>query len=176
LNRCIALVCALAATSCHDRPAPAAAASAKPSADPTTAPVTAASTPARTTEAWYAGTWSGTYTAVAHRLDLSTKLGGLAEWTVDDGRNGVGPGTLTLTPAADGVVTGTTAGALGKGELRGAFDGDALALRLVPEDGAGFSGVVVAHREGDEVVGALHAATSDGHVARDAQITLQRAK
>lgn len=166
---------AIALTGCKESgqatpPAPpASAAAATPSAQ---APVPAAPS----AEAWYAGTWRGTYDSSPHRIELTTKQGGLPEWAVDDGRRGTGSGTLTITPGNDGTAAGATEGPLGNAELRGAFDGDTLALRLVPrtDDGA-FSGVMVAHREGDRVVGTFQASTPDGRVAREGKIALTRA-
>lgn len=126
-------------------------------------------------EAWYAGTWRGTYNSALHRIELPTKQGGLAEWAADDGRRGTGPGTLSITPGADGTATGTAEGPLGSADLRGAFDGDSLSLRLVPKTEEGsFSGVIVAHRDGDRLVGTLRAATPDGRMAREGTIALTR--
>ena len=73
------------------------------------------------------------------------------------------------------MATGTTDGPLGSAELRGAFDGETLALSIVPktDDGA-FSGVVIAHREGERVIGTFQASTPDGRVAREGKIALTR--
>jgi len=148
---------------------PSSATAAAPSAQ---APVPVA---APSAEAWYAGTWRGTYDSSPHRIELSTKQGGLAEWAVDDGRRATGPGTLTITAGADGTATGTTEGPLGSAELRGAFDGETLALRLFPKTDEGtFSGVMLAHRDGNRVVGTFQASTPDGHVAREGKIALTR--
>jgi hypothetical protein len=177
LRRAHFVAAALALTGCKEReqegpPAP-------PSSAPpiSTTPLVGSSARAAvpSAAAWYAGSWHGTYESSPHRIELSAKQGGLPEWAVDDGHRGTGSGTLTLTPGADGTATGTAQGPLGSAELRGAFDGDTLALRLVPttDDGA-FSGVMVAHRDGERVIGTFQASTPDGRVAREGKVALTR--
>ena len=170
----------VALTGCKERgdaapPSPASAAASAPRAPARSAALAASAPAGAPGEAWYAGTWRGTYESSLHRIDLPTKQGGLAEWAADDGRRGVGSGTLSITPSADGTATGTAEGPLGSADLQGAFEGDSLSLRLVPktEEGA-FSGVIVAHRDGDRLVGTLRASTPDGRVAREGTITLTR--
>lgn len=152
-------------------PSAAASAAAAPTAPSSTAKVIAK------TDAWYAGTWTGSYEAAKHHIDLSTKIGGLPEWAADEGASGTGKGSVRLTPDATGAATGSVEGPLGPAALEGAFDGDVLAVRFYPKsaDRSGFSGVLVARREGERLTGSLDAATSDGRVARTAKITLERA-
>jgi hypothetical protein len=127
-------------------------------------------------ESWFAGAWTGKYEASKHRIELSAKVGGLPEWAADDGPRGTGAGTVELVPDASGATSGSMDGPLGPAALEGSFDGDTLAARFYPknDDRTGFSGVMVARRDGERLVGSLDAATSDGHVARSAKVTLSR--
>jgi hypothetical protein len=129
------------------------------------------------TDSWYAGTWTGTYEAAKHHIDLPAKIGGLPEWAADEGARGTGKGSVRLTPDSTGAATGSVEGPLGPAVLEGAFDGDVLALRFYPKNAerSGFSGVLIARRDGERLTGSLDAATTDGRVARTAQITLERA-
>ena len=140
------------------------------------APVASAGPAPPERDAWYAGKWSGTYETRSHRIDLSTKVGGLAEWAADDGKRGSGAGTLSLVAGADGTVTGVATGPLGNVDLRGAFDGDALAVRFAPKDAddGAFSGVLVARRDGDAIAGDLNASSPDGRSARSGTVKLHR--
>jgi hypothetical protein len=176
LSRAYVVAAAIALTGCKEREQAAPVAPATPSGA-VAAPSTSAmpSAPKPSAEAWYAGSWRGTYDSSPHRIDLSTKQGGLAEWAVDEGHRGTGSGTMAITPGPGGTATGTTDGPLGSAELRGAFDGETLALSIVPKtDNGAFSGVVIAHREGERVIGTFQASTPDGRVAREGKIALTR--
>jgi hypothetical protein len=169
-----ALICLfmLAVTGCrngaHD--APTAVASASASAAP--APSASAAPVAR---AWYIGTWSGTYEARLHKLDLPTKQGGLPEWKLDDGQRATGSGTLSVVARDDGAASGSAEGPLGEADLRGAFGEDLLTLRFSPKEGGdAFAGVVIARRDGERLVGTLQASTPDGHVAREGTVAFGR--
>jgi hypothetical protein len=112
-----------------------------------------------------------------HRIDLSSKVGGLPEWAgAGNPANATGHGTLKLTAAADGTVTGTAEGSLGDQEVRGAFEGDAFTARLVPKtgDATAYAGTLTAHREASQAVGVLVASTGNGHDARAGTVTLSK--
>lgn len=169
---------ALAASGCSrkDSPAPQAVAPPSASASPASSAQAAAPAPSAAPTSWCAGAWAGTYRAAPHHIELPTNRGGIPEWKADDGKAFVGPGTIELTCAADGIVTGSLHGALGEQEIRGASDDTSLHARLVPKSATppGFSGTVALVRAGAEVSGDLQASTADGRVARTAAVTLTR--
>jgi hypothetical protein len=146
----------------------ASAAQAGPAATPAPAPSTAPS------GVWAEGAWTGAYDSTPHRIDLPAKQGGLPAWAADEGKAGVGKGSVKLAIGSDGRASGEAEGALGKQEAHGAVDGEALALRLVPAEAGGFAGTFTGKRDGSRIVGTLNAASGDGLVARAAAITLTR--
>lgn len=151
--------------------------SATAGAAPASAPQPSAEVPSGPRRAWCAGAWTGTYRAAALRIELPTNRGGIPEWKADDGKSFTGPGTIELTCADDGTVTGAAHGALGEHEIRGDTGDDSLHARLVPKSTTSppaFSGTVTLSRSGTSVTGDLRASTSDGHVARSAAVTMTR--
>jgi len=160
---------------CHGKEARRELETTAPSAAPAVRPpppVTPTATPPQ--DGWYVGTWTGSYQSVPHRIELPPAQGGLPEWKVE-GKTGTGPGTLTLVASADGTVTGHAEGPLGKQEVRGAFEEGVLSARLVSAGASsGYSGTLVARRDGDRVVGTFEAGSTDGHEARTGTITLEK--
>jgi hypothetical protein len=140
------------------------------------APSAALPLPSASAKSWCAGTWTGTYKAVANRIDLPTNRGGIPEWKADDTKAFTGPGTIELTCADDGSVTGTAKGALGEQEIRGEAEETSLHARLVPKSAVppAFSGTVALSHTAAEVMGDLRASTPDGHVARTATVSLTK--
>ena len=67
-------------------------------------------------------------------------------------------------------------GPLGHEDIRGSFDGDSLSARLIPVvgDTAAYAGTLVAHRDGDHLVGTLTAGSTDGRLARTGTLTLTK--
>jgi hypothetical protein len=175
----IAAACvAVASSSCSRKENPTPQAIAPPSAVAPSASAAQAAALASSAaqKSWCAGAWAGTYRAAAHRIELPTNRGGIPEWKADDGKAFVGPGTIELTCAEDGTVTGSTQGALGEHEIRGASDETSLHARFVPKSTTppGLSGTVALTRAGAEVTGDLQASTPDGRVARTATVTLSK--
>jgi hypothetical protein len=168
----------MAASGCShkENPTPQAVAPSSATAPSASAAQTAAPTPSSAQRSWCAGAWAGTYRAAPHHIELPTNRGGIPEWKADDGKAFVGPGTVELTCAEDGTVTGSLHGALGEHEIRGLSDDASLHARLVPKSTTppGFSGTVALTRTGTEVTGDLQASTPDGRVARTAAVTLTK--
>lgn len=153
-------------------------ASASASSSPSAAKPASSGAPTGSRPVWFAGTWTGTYRAAPHRIDLGTDRGGIPEWKVDDGKAYVGPGAIEIACANDGTVSGSLHGSLGEQELHGESDDQALSARFVPR-GAGpmaISGTLTVSRTGSDVTGELSASTADGHIARTASVTLTRAE
>lgn len=153
-------------------PVPSAAA---PSAEAPPASARAA-VPAAAPSSWFAGTWTGTYKASAHRIDLPTERGGIPDWKTDDGKAFVGTGTLELTCSEDGIVSGSARGVLGEQDVTGEAAGDSLQARLVPRAAGrtAFAGTFSVSRAGADGTGDLRASSSDGRVARTASVVLTR--
>ena len=137
------------------------------------APAESAPTPvAAKAKPWFSGGFSGQYEAKLAPVDV--KVGAVREWAADDGKAASGAGKLTLTIDDDGLVDGTTEGALGAGHVTGKVDNDTLRLQLSPDDNAGMHGVLVASREGDGFKGAIQASSGDSLRVRQAAIELKK--
>ncbi|MGH7634766.1 MAG: hypothetical protein ACRENC_13610, partial [Gemmatimonadaceae bacterium] len=75
-----------------------------------------------------------------------------------------------------GSLTGTATGPLGREDVRGAFDADTFAARLIPTDDqtVSYGGTIAGRRDADHVVGTLTAGSTDGHRARSGTFTLAK--
>jgi hypothetical protein len=146
------------------------------SAGLTTAPPSASAPSARST--WFAGEWTGTYRAAAHRIDLPTNRGGIPEWKIDDGKAYVGPGTVEIHCGTDGTVSGKLHGSLGDQDLLGDADDQSLHARILPNGTApsALAGTLTMTRSGADVAGDLSASTADGRLARTATLNLTRSQ
>lgn len=160
-----------AAFACREAPAP--------DARSTASAVAAASVPALPSAAavvrpWYEGTWTGSYNASLHRIEL--ELGGVRAWKDDDGKAASGPGSVQLSVSKDGVVSGEAEGPLGPLGVTGSADDGALRLVFAPRGGEldAFRGAVVAVRKGDSVSGTLRASSGDSLTVRSAAVELTR--
>lgn len=122
---------------------------------------------------WFEGAWQGAYQAELHRIELAA--GGVKEWKKDDGSAASGPGTLSLTAAADGSVNGTAKGPLGEQQLTGRVEGDTVSLSLVPAAADGFRGTILASKSPEGMKGALQASSGDSLTVRKASVTLTKA-
>jgi hypothetical protein len=165
----VAFTAALAAlaASCKTQPAPPApvAASASASASATNAPAPKA-------KPWFSGSFQGNYEAKLSPVEV--KVGAVKEWGADDGKAMSGPGKLTLTIDDDGVVDGTSEGALGASRASGKVEDDTLRLTLVPTDTAGLRGILVATKDGDGFRGSIEASSGDSLKIRQAPIELKK--
>ena len=138
------------------------------------APASASAPPAAkaTTKPWYAGAFAGAYEAKLQPVDV--KVGAIREWAKDDGKAASGPGKLTLQIDDDGVVDGTSEGALGAGHVSGKVEDDTLRLQLLPNDATAMRGVLVASRDGDGFKGSIEASSGDSTQVRQAAIELKK--
>jgi hypothetical protein len=166
LSRLLGLVL-LVACKQESAPPPAASqasASAAPSASVAAAPA----------KPWYAGSWSGTYAAERHVIELP--IGAVAAWAKDDGTRASGPGELKLTVDDEGLVSGSAKGALGAHSVRGRVIDDALSLELVPEEATieALRGTGLTRREGEGLKGELKASSGDSLTVRKASFTLSK--
>jgi hypothetical protein len=147
--------------------APAASASAAPAAG--SASALGAASPAKP---WFAGGFAGEYQA--KQLPVDVKVGAVREWTTDDGKASSGPGKVSLQIGDDGVVDGSTEGALGPSHLTGKVEEDTLRAQLSPNDETGLRGVLVASRDGDGFKGSIEASTGDSLRVRQATVELKK--
>lgn len=120
------------------------------------------------------GSFSGTYEVSARRIDVPLARGGLPEWTVDDGKRGVGSGTLELQVGPDGSVTGVGRGVLGDQRITGSIDGSALTARLESAAPGGYGGTLTAEVSGPRLSGTLRVSTGDSQTARTGSALLMR--
>lgn len=121
---------------------------------------------------WFSGGFSGEYQAKVATVDV--KVGAIKEWVKDDGKLSSGPGKLELRIDDDGLVDGTSEGALGAGHVSGKVEGDTLRVQLSPTDETGMHGVLVANRDGDGFKGSIEASSGDSLRVRAASIELKK--
>ncbi len=123
---------------------------------------------------WFVGSWSGQYQAERLNPLEGKNYGQQMAWIRDQGKRFVGPGTLTLTIDAQGLVEGTASGALGEATLRGRIDEQNVALTLRPKQDApeAFSGTLTGTKPGAELQLTLRAASGDGKWIRGGSATL----
>ncbi len=123
-----------------------------------------------------AGAWSGEYGAkkVKPSLDKGVKE---KTWEKDDGTASAGKGTIEITVAPDGTVTGRVLGPLGPGALSGWADDKGLAAALVPESSAAdaMAGTLSVEQQSASLVGSLQASSGSAEIAREASVRLERA-
>ena len=131
-----------------------------------------ASAPMAKAKPWFAGGFSGNYEAKLVPVQITA--GAVREWGKDDGKASSGPGKLTLNIDDDGLVDGTSEGALGASHASGKVDEDTLRVQLAPNDDTGLHGVLVATRDGDGFKGTIDASTGDSLRVRQASIELKK--
>jgi hypothetical protein len=150
------------------------ASDAAPAPSPSSASVAPASSAAAAPKAkpWFIGDFAGEYEA--KQLPVDVKVGAVREWKSDDGKLSSGPGKLSLQIADDGLVDGTTEGALGASHLSGKVEEDTLRAELSPNDETGLRGVLVANRDGDGFKGSIQASTGDSLRVRQATVELKK--
>jgi hypothetical protein len=146
------------------------AASAEASAQASAAAV--ASGAAAKTKPWFSGGFAGNYEAKLAAVEVS--VGAVREWKSDDGKLSSGPGKLTLQVDDDGMVDGSSEGALGADLASGKVEDDTLRVVLAPTDPSGLRGVLVATRDGDGFKGTIQASSSDSLRVRSASVELKK--
>jgi hypothetical protein len=94
----------------------------------------------------------------------------------DKAEDGVGPGTLLLSVAADGAVTGEGEGSLGKFVLKGMLKDGALTANVTPaKAGEGFIGFLEATEKDAAFAGTMKLASFErGNLIREATFTLKK--
>jgi hypothetical protein len=124
------------------------------------------------TKPWFSGGFSGNYDAKLAPVEVT--VGAVREWKSDDGKLSSGPGKLTLQVDDDGVVDGSSEGALGADHASGRVEEDTLRVLLAPTDPSGLHGVLVASRDGDGFKGSIQASSSDSLRVRSATVELKK--
>jgi hypothetical protein len=124
------------------------------------------------TKPWFSGGFSGNYEAKLAPVEVT--VGAVREWKSDDGKLSSGPGKLTLQVDDDGMVDGSSEGALGADNASGKVEDDTLRLLLAPTDPSGLRGVLVATRDGDGFKGSIQASSSDSLRVRSATVELKK--
>jgi hypothetical protein len=139
------------------------------SAPASAAPIAA---PAPKAKPWFSGGFSGNYEAKLAPVEVT--VGAVREWKSDDGKLSSGPGKLTLQVDDDGIVDGSSEGALGADHASGKVEDDTLRVLLAPTDPSGLRGVLVATRDGDGFKGSIQASSSDSLRVRSATVELKK--
>jgi hypothetical protein len=121
------------------------------------------------------GSWIGSYETAKGKVDVPAGVS-YPIWTKDDGTLHSGKGTVELTVAADGVVSGKVDGALGALTVAGVVESDWLRAGLTPAkpDGVNLmTGVLIGEVKGSQIDGSLRLANHDGSVVRVGKLTLK---
>jgi len=168
LGACLALAPA-AGCKTHASDAPPAS-SAGASTQASAAPI--ASVAAAKTKPWFAGGFAGSYEAKLAPVEVT--VGAVREWKSDDGKLSSGPGKLALQVGDDGMVDGSSEGALGADLANGKVEDDTLRVVLLPTDPSGMRGVLVATRDGEGFKGTIQASSSDSLRVRSASVELKK--
>ncbi|MBK8252799.1 MAG: hypothetical protein IPK82_09040 [Polyangiaceae bacterium] len=140
-----------------DEPAPTASASAAAPSDVT-------------------GVWESTYDAKKGLVGMPVGVPDPLR-KADDGRSYTGSGTVTITVAASGDVTGKSYGALGLASVRGKIDGKMLRTSFVPDDAlapGAMTGVLIGIIKGDTIECELRVAGPDATAVRQANFELKK--
>jgi hypothetical protein len=143
-----------------------------PSASQVSAPNTSGAASAPKAKPWFVGGFSGQYDAKLAPVEVKT--GALHEWSIDDGKTASGAGKLSLTIDDNGVVDGSSEGALGPSHASGKVEDDTLRVAFLPDDPTSLRGVLVAQREGDGFKGTMQASSSDSLKVRSAAVELKK--
>jgi hypothetical protein len=149
-----------------DGPAPAASAAAEAPSP------SAASAAAPRAKPWFSGAFQGSYEAKLAPVEV--KVGAVKEWGADDGKASSGPGKLELKIDDDGLVDGTSDGALGASHASGKVEDDTLRVVLAPNDASGLHGVLVATKDGTGFRGSIEASSGNSLTVRQAPIELKK--
>jgi hypothetical protein len=149
-----------------DAPATLSSATAAASAAPSVASAAAPAKP------WFSGSFKGNYEAKLAPVEI--KVGAIKEWGADDGKAASGPGKLELEITDEGLVDGTSEGALGPSHASGKVEDDTLRVTLSPTTPAGLRGVLVAAKDGDGFRGSIEASSGDSLKVRQAPVELKK--
>jgi hypothetical protein len=121
---------------------------------------------------WFSGDFTGQYEAKLTPVEVKT--GAVREWGSDDGKAASGPGKLSLLIDDNGLVDGSSEGALGSSRVNGKVEDDTLRVSFVPTDATGLRGVLVATRDGDGFKGTMQASSTDSLKVRSASVELKK--
>jgi hypothetical protein len=124
----------------------------------------------------YAGSWTGSFKAEKGAVEVPKGVTYKA-WEDDDGKALSGAGEVILTIGDDGEVKGTASGALGKLDIRGRLEDDALRAGVVPADPQAedaVAGVLTGELKGKDIIAHLRVANGDASLVRQAKLTLAK--
>jgi hypothetical protein len=151
-----------------------ASASARPAQSAVATPTAAASSSAAPASS-YAGEWRGDYESKRARVDVP-RGNPWPGWKKDDGSR-LGTGSVKLTIAADGEISGEASGALGALWLRGRLEGDAIRAGVSParaDEVGAMTGTLTGNTRAQAIQATIRAASPDGEVVRVAEVTLHK--
>jgi hypothetical protein len=122
------------------------------------------------------GTWEGRYEAKRAKVELPGKLKDRVR-AKDDGKAGIGAGTITLTIAQTHEVLGKVKGALGDATVIGELDGEMLRAAISPDD-PNAEGAMTGVFEGTFKEGRIHvsirAGSPDATIVREAKLVMEK--
>ena len=176
-SACVVVAMGAGAWSCDSAKPPAAGsatvATVSSSASPALAKSVASGAASRRSP--YAGSWRGAFKAERARVSVPEGVP-WDVWAADDGKLGVGAGTISLKVAPDASVTGTLSGVLGSLQLRGGIENGVLRAGITPQtanDAAGMTGYLTAEVTTKKLSGKLVVSNHAGAVAREASFSLR---
>lgn len=145
-----------------------ASSSAAPTAHASTAP--AATSP-------LAGKWTASFESKKAKVAQDPGVADPA-WAKEDGSEASGPGTIELTIAEDGTVSGKLSGSLGEATIAGMADEKGAAGTFTPSstEASAMHGTLELALASDKLTGSLRASSGDAHIVRSATLSFARAK
>ena len=166
------------AWSCDSAKPPSAGSPSAATVSSSASPALAKSVAAASRRSPFAGLWRGAFKAERARVSVPEGVP-WDVWAADDGKLGVGAGTISLKVAPDASVTGTLSGVLGSLQLRGGIENGVLRAGITPQtanDAAGMTGYLTAEITTKKLSGKLVVSNPAGAVAREASFSLSRAR
>jgi hypothetical protein len=162
------------AKSDHAAPAPSGSPHAPALSPPSAAaaPVLSAAPPPHT----LTGTWEGRYEAKRAKVELSGKLKDHVRAS-DDGRLGIGAGTIAITIADAREVAGKVKGALGDATVIGQIDGDNIHAAISPDDPnapLAMTGWFDGMLQDGRIHASIRASNVDATIVREANVVMQK--
>jgi hypothetical protein len=122
------------------------------------------------------GTWEGRYETKRAKVELSGKLKDRVRAS-DDGKAGIGGGTIAITIAEAHEVGGKVKGALGDATLIGQIDGDNIRAAISPDDPnapVAMTGVFDGTLKDGRIHASIRASNPDATIVREATLVMHK--
>lgn len=124
-----------------------------------------------------AGKWIASFEAKKAKVAQDPGVADPA-WAKDDGSQVSGAGTIEITVAEDGTVSGKLSGSLGDGIITGMAEEKGVTGTFTPAstEASAMHGTFVLELASDKLTGTLRASSGDARVVRSAALSFSREK